>query len=360
MMQSINLLYTKMKIFHFLEKLNSLPIDNKEMLAPLHIRIKPTNVCNHHCYYCAYRTKKMQIGKDMVESNFIPRIKMLELIDDMIKMQVPAVTFSGGGEPFCYPYLLEAVHKLSSSSVKFAALTNGSLLKDEVAEAFAAHAKWVRISIDGWDDDSYSAYRRVSHGEFSKVIANIKNFKKMRKACYLGVSIIVDRKNSAHLYRLIKKLKDCGVDSVKIAPSIASDSRKKNNAYHEKILPVVKKQIYRSTKEFTKNGFEIFDSYHSQLETFEKKYTWCPYLQILPVIGADQNVYSCQDKAYNLDQGLIGSIKNQRFSDFWFSDKHKFFKINPSLNCSHHCVADSKNTLVMEYLNADKRHLCFV
>jgi len=27
------------------------------------------------------------------------------------------------------------------------------------------------------------------------------------------------------------------------------------------------------------------------------------------------------DKASNLDDGLIGSIKLQRFKDFWFSDK---------------------------------------
>ena len=90
------------------------------------------------------------------------------------------------------------------------------------------------------------------------------------------------------------------------------------------------------------------------------KWQWCPYLQILPVIGADLNVYPCQDKAYNIEDGLMGSIKSQRFKEFWFSHKDKFFKINPSIHCSHHCVANAKNKLILDYLNIDEEHLDFV
>ena len=95
-------------------------------------------------------------------------------------------------------------------------------------------------------------------------------------------------------------------------------------------------------------------------DKFKKTYSWCPFLQILPVIGADLNIYPCQDKAYNLDEGLIGSIKEQSFKDFWFSDKKKFLKINPSVHCNHHCVANAKNKLILDYLNVDNEHLGFV
>jgi hypothetical protein len=104
----------------------------------------------------------------------------------------------------------------------------------------------------------------------------------------------------------------------------------------------------------------VFDSYHELDDKFKKEYNWCPYLQILHVIGADLNIYSCQDKAYNLDDGFIGSIKEQKFKNFWFSDKENFFRINPSKVCNHHCVANAKNRLVLGYLNADREHLGFV
>lgn len=354
------LLYTKMKIFHFKDKIDSLPSHNPLIMPPLHIRIKPTNICNHNCSYCAYRVSGLQLGKDMVKRDLISKEKMLEIIDDLADMEVKAVTFSGGGEPFCYPHLLDTVLKLIKSKIAFASLTNGSLLQGEIAELFARYATWIRISIDGWDDKSYSIYRGVREDEFSKVIHNIKCFKKLKGKCYLGISIVVNKLNVSHIYDLVMLLHDSGVNSVKISPCIVSNNGIKNSNYHRRLFKIAKKQITRAISKYAKKGFEIFDSYHTQLESFAKPYAWCPYLQILPVIGADLNIYPCQDKAYNLDEGLVGSIKKERFKDFWFSGKNKFFKINPSKVCNHHCVANEKNKMILDYLNTDTKHSVFV
>lgn len=356
----MGLLYTKMKVFHYKEKIDSLPIEDERILPPIHIRIKPTNICSHNCWYCAYKADNLQLGKDMVQKDYIPKEKMMEIINDLVEMGVKAVTFSGGGDPFCYPYLTDAVKKLSLSPVKFASLTNGSRLHGEVAEIFAHYGTWLRISIDGWDDESYAKYRGVKVGEFTKVMKNIENFKKLAGDCYLGISLIVDKQNAGHIYDFIGRLKNIGVNSVKVSPCIVSNEGAENNAYHAPFFDQVKESTREAVADFSDGHFEIFDSYHALDDKFKKDYDWCPYLQILPVIGADLNIYPCQDKAYNLEEGLIGSIKEQRFKDFWFSDKNKFFKIKPSKVCNHHCVANEKNKMVLEYLNADKVHLGFV
>jgi len=356
----MNVLYTPMKIFHYPEKLKSLPREVAEITAPLHIRIKPTNACNHRCSYCAYRADNLQLGRDMSVKDQIPPDKMMEIIDDLAQMGVKAVTFSGGGEPFCYPYLAEAVRRLAAAKIKFAAITNGSRLEGEVGEIFARHASWLRVSIDGWDEDSYQAYRRVPRGEFSRVMKNMAEFKQRGGGCYLGVSLIVDKNNAPHVYEFIEKLKATGVDSVKVSPCIVDNEGGKNNNYHRPFFDQVKGQVQKAKQDLGGNGFEIYDAYHELDEKFTKNYNWCPYLQILPVIGADLNVYSCQDKAYNLEEGLLGSIKEMRFKEFWFADKNKFFKINPSRQCNHHCVANGKNKMVLEYLDADNEHLGFV
>ena len=353
-------LYSNMKIFHYKDKIDSLCPEVDTILPPLHIRIKPTNVCNHNCRYCAYRADNLQLGKNMVVKDSIPREKMLEIIDDIVEMGLKAVTFSGGGEPFCYPYLLDAVKKLSAGPVNFAALTHGALLQGEVAEVFARHATWLRISIDGWDGPSYAEYRGVKNDEFTKVINNIRDFKRLDGKCHAGASIIVDRTNAEHVYDLVEILRETGLNSVKVSPCIVSNSGKENNEYHEPIFAIVKAQIAKAKANFEAEDFEIFDSFHTQLETFEKDYTWCPYLQILPVIAADLNVYACHDKAYNLEEGLLGSIKDVRFRDFWLGGKDKFFRINPSVHCRHHCVVEPKNKLILDYFAADKAHLDFV
>lgn len=356
----MGLLYTDKKIFHFTDKLDSLSQDVDKILAPLHIRIKPTNVCNHSCSYCAYRAEGLQLGQDMNVKDFIPQEKMMEILDDIIEMEVGAVTFSGGGEPFCYPFLLDAVKKLAGSPVKFASLTNGARVTGEVAEVFAHSATWLRVSMDGWDDESYTRYRGCADGEFTRILTNMENFKKLGGACYLGVSLIVDRTNSSHVFDFVKRIKDIGVDSVKISGCVVSNSGAENNGYHAPVFNLIKEQAQRAVRELSDQHFEVFDSYHSLSDKFSKKYQWCPYLQVLTVIGADLNVYSCQDKAYNLTDGLLGSISETRFKDFWLNGKEKFFRINPSHVCDHHCVSNDKNRMLLDYLEADPEHLAFV
>jgi MoaA/NifB/PqqE/SkfB family radical SAM enzyme len=359
-MHDMGKLYSKLKMFHFPEKLDSLPLTQDLILPPLHVRVKPTNVCNHNCWYCAYRRNNIQLGKDMVAREQIPRSKAMELAEDFESMGVKAVTFSGGGDPLCYPYLGELITRLTSAGIRFASLTNGAFLKGEIAELFAAYGSWIRVSCDGWDGSSYAGYRGVSENEFDRVIKNIRQFKAMGDSCRLGVVIIVDRKNFTHVYDLVRMFHDLGVDSVKVAPCFISNHGEENNAYHAPHFHKVKEQIQQASVDLVSTRFEIFDSYYEQLCTFHKDYGWCPYVQINPVVGADMNVYACHDKAYNLDEGLLFSIRETGFKKGWTADKKQFFRIRPSRDCNHHCVVNQKNRMILEYLDLDKEHLDFV
>jgi MoaA/NifB/PqqE/SkfB family radical SAM enzyme len=274
-------------------------------------------------------------------------------------MGVRAVTFSGGGEPLCYPHLAQAASRLASAGIRLACLTNGSRLRGGIAATLAEHATWIRVSIDGWDAASYAEYRGVPETAFADLQRNLADFKRRGARCCLGAVFIVDARNCGKVLEMIRRLSDLGLDSVKVSPCIVSNDCGENNAYHAPHFQQVKEQVMRAREETRRAGFELFDAYH-QLGSFAKSYTWCPSIQLNPVIGADLNVYSCQDKAYNLDCGLICSVRDQRFADAWRADKRQFFVINPSVDCRHQCVAHPKNELVMEYLDADPEHLPFL
>jgi Fe-coproporphyrin III synthase len=346
-------------MFHFQEKMDSLPREIGDIQAPLHVRIKPTNVCNHHCWYCAYKSEDMQLGENMDQRDVIPREKMLEIVDDLGAMGVRAVTFSGGGEPFAYPHLLPTLKALAAKNIAFASLSNGALVKGEEAEFFAHHGTWLRLSIDGWDGPSYAKLRGVKESEFSKVLHNIQAFKSYGGPCSLGVSMIIGKENAEHVYDLALKVKEMGADSIKMSPCIVSNDGAKSREYHSAFYECVRAQVDRAKSELEDPSFEVFDSYHELESKFKKNYTWCPYQQVLPIIGADLKVYSCQDKAYT-ELGSLGSIAETTFKKFWFSDKNTFFKINPSLHCDHHCVSNQKNLMLHEYLGANDEHLSFV
>lgn len=353
-------LYSKMKIFHHQDKLASLPSDVPGIERPLHIRLKPTNACNHRCRYCAYMDSRLQLGKDMRSQDSIPEAKMREIIEDLAEMGVGAVTFSGGGEPLVYPHLAMAVARLGDAGVKVASLTNGARLSGELAEVFSFKATWLRVSMDGWNGPSYAAYRGVDEDEFDKVMHNIASFKKIGGPCLLGVNIVIDEHNHGHLFEITARMKEAGVDSVKYSPCIVSNLQEMNNRYHGAFFGAVKDLAAKARQDLVEPGFEIYDSYTLLDEKFSKDYRWCPTLQIQPVIGADQNVYACHDKAYNSGNGLLGSIRDRRFKDFWFEKKSRFFAIDPSRDCHHHCMANGVNRLVLEYLDIDPGHLEFV
>jgi MoaA/NifB/PqqE/SkfB family radical SAM enzyme len=352
------ILNTNLKVFNYPDKIRSLPADVDTVLPPLHVRIKPTNVCNHDCWFCAYRQDDFQLGQTMVERDQIPRDKMLEIADDLIDMQVQAATFSGGGEPFVYPHLLETASRLADAGIKIASLTNGSRLSGALGELFAHRGTWVRVSMDGWDGPSYARTRHVKDTEFAKVLANMKAFKALKGPCLLSIVIVVGQDNAPHLYELIRQVAPLGPDSIKISPVIVSNQGELNTAYHAGHLQLVQEQLAKAIAEFG-HFTEISDAFDTQLHTFEKGYTWCPMLQIRPVIAADLNVYSCQDKAYNPD-GLLFSIKERRFKDAWLASKAQFMQVDPSRHCNHHCVAHGNNKLLLEYLDMDPNHVPFV
>ena len=342
--------YSKLKILHHREKLDSL--EAGDISAPVHVRIKPTNVCNHNCSYCSYQNSYGQLGKDMKVQDFIPYDKLREIIQDCADMGVKAVTFSGGGEPLLYKGMDYIIRSAYVKGMEVAVLTNGIFLeRDSIASVVMNCCRWIRISMDGWDGASYAAYRGCPESDFDKLIANIKKVCKMKSRCVVGVNIVIDYKNAKHLYELVQLVHGLGVRSIKLSPCIVSNDSKKNNDMHFILTPIVNEQL----DHIRRAGIEVYNSYHLQLEGFQKSYHWCPYIQILPIIGADQNVYVCHDKAYNTDSGILGSIKDKSFKEMWYDGPEKFYKIDPAVHCNHHCVTDQTNKMLLEYFNIKHR-----
>ncbi len=351
-------IYSTLKPFLFPDRL--VAVGAGKVPAPVHVRIKPTNVCNHACWFCAYRSDAVSLGSGMDTRDRIPREKMLEIVDDIVGMGVAAVTFSGGGEPLIYPHIVETVNRLAAGGIRIGALTNGSMLKGKVADAFAHNSTWLRVSIDGWDGPSYARSRKVGMDEFDKVIGNLVAFADRGSRCALGASVIVDKANAAHLLDLCRRLKAAGVGHVKLAPCIVRDSGPENDAYHARLAKTVHAEIER-IRGIEDGRFRVNDHYHALGDRFDRPERCCPMAYLLTIIGADLTVYACQDKAYT-PGGALGSIRERRFRDFWFSEENarSLAAIDPSVACRHHCVASVKNERLNEYLTLDPDHAAFV
>jgi len=350
--------YSHLKAFAFPDRLDALR--ENRLAAPVNIRIKPINHCNHNCWYCAYRVDNLQLGEDIDYKDKISQDKMFEIVDDVVEMGVAAVTFSGGGEPLIYKPIAEVVERLAAGGVRIGCLSNGSNLKGKVADAFAEHGTWVRISLDGWDGPSYAAARQIKDDAFDKLITNMRDFSARKPNCVLGTSLIIGENNYEHIFETCALLKDVGAEHVKLSAAVVANEGAVSNLYHRKIKERVFQEIEK-TRGLEDENFKILNHYHDLSERFDKPYHTCPVIQFIPVIGADLKVYTCQDKAYTVG-GTLGSIANLSFRDFWFSEENRerVFSVDPSIHCPHHCTGHAKNLAMHNFLATNSDHMNFV
>lgn len=353
--------YSNLKIFHHADVLDAIAEGKQQ--APFYVRLKPTNVCNHHCAYCTYGsggTQKKTANRTSIDHrDSIPWPKMQEILQDMGTMGVRTLTFSGGGEPLCYPQIVAAAYLATEQGLQLSLISNGQLLAGEKAEAFR-YAKWVRISLDSPVQETYCRLRGLPESAFPAVIGNIEAFAVHKdKDCVLGVNFVVNRANAGEVYEAARLIKELGCDNVKFAAVLDNKPH-----YHDSIKDSVIEQIHRAQADFVDKDFSIINNYEN--DWMDKNFTAQPFpvcytCRLVTVIAADQKVYFCHTRAYD-SEAVVGDLKYQSFREMWFSDatKERLRGLRPQRDCRNFCVYEGRNELIQAYYDVDMRHVDFI
>lgn len=345
--------YSDYKIFAFPDKVQSFR-DNK-LTAPLYVRIKPINRCNHACHWCVYSDgtlrpkdrpdKHLQAGmhETMKEQDTMPTEAALSLIESLSSIGTKAVTFSGGGEPLLHKDIASIMRKTVDLNLDLSIITNGQLLTGERAEILT-HAKWVRISMDYTSEEQMVASRNVPGRFFSGVMNNIKGFASNKKEdCDLGVNFIITRDNYQGIVAFAKTLKDSGVGNVRFSPVYIQGFKE----YHAPIAEKVVEQL-KECQAFCDSDFSINTTYDldSASKSSHHEFSRCLYAQASCVVGADLNIYACHNTAYS-KHGLITGMQNRTFKEAWFSTECREWhnKFRPCDVCNHECANHNKVAL---------------
>ena len=350
--------YSNLKIFAHAQALHD--IGEGKRIAPIYIRIKPTNYCNHKCYYCSYADNELGLRDSVNKQDQIPWEKMQEIIVDMEDMGVKAVTFSGGGEPLVYPYIVEAMQGILNAGIDLSIITNGQLLKEERAEVLAK-AKWVRISFDSANAETYAKVRQLPLKAFDEVCDNISKFSKIKQSnCELGVNFVINHENASQVFDMAQMVKDLGVNHIKYTARVTKDLF----AYHEPFKTSVIDQIHRAKDELESETFRVINKYEGDFDSalvFHRCYDKCYINQIFTVIAADSKVYFCHDKAY-VKEGVVGDLKDKSFKELWFSEEtvRRYQEFHAQKECDHHCVYDDRNELLNKFYSLDEQHINFI
>jgi MoaA/NifB/PqqE/SkfB family radical SAM enzyme len=350
--------YSNIKIFAHSDKIDAMK--DARRTSPLYLRIKPTNTCNHRCYYCSYADDALGLRDSVVKGDQIPWLKMRQILDDITSMGVKAVIFSGGGEPLVYPEIVSTLRKVRESGIDYAIITNGQLLDGERASALK-DAKWVRISFDSADAETYARCRNISLRSWGQVCENIKNFSALKsRNCELGVNFVITHDNASQVYDAAKLVKSLGANHVKFAARVTKDLHE----YHRPFKDNTFELIHQAINDFADESYRVINKYEEDFEHDAvplRPYSKCYIKEISAVIGADSKVYFCHDKAYVSD-GVVGDLNERGFKELWFSDEvtERFRSFDPIAECRHHCVYDDRNILLNTFFSLDPGHINFV
>ena len=349
--------YSHQKLAFHKEKLKSLK--EGRITAPLYVRVKPTNKCNHKCFYCSYDPDfgyLLSEKKEILDE--IPREKMMEILDNFKEIGVKAITYSGGGEPLVYPHIEEALQKNIDDGIDISIITNGQSLNGKKAELLA-NAKWVRVSADSCTPEVFKASRRISEKAFYELEDNLRNFAKLKNLdCEFGINFVIHKENARQVLESAKYFKSIGLNHIRFSPVFIpkgyKDCPEGSAKYHEPFRESVKKQI-EEAKKIEDENFKVYNFYDTDFDSSlvcKRTYPKCFMMQVVPVIAANSSVYFCHDKAYS-DSGLLGSIKDRSFKDLWFSPEAKeiFDTFDPIKGCQHHCTADGRNICIQKMID---------
>jgi len=332
-----------LKVIRHWERLQVLSIT--ENCVPITIEIDPTNRCNHRCTFCSsYCKSEDELSLDRV----------ISLLDELMESEVLSISWKGGGEPTLHPHLPAMLWRGRTNSFAQGLTTNGSKLKDDVAEA-AAQISWVRISLDAATEATHFAIHRTT--DFKRILKNISNLVSMNHTCRIGLNMTVSPDNFQEIIQFARLGHHLGVDYVAFRPAyyeVFGLSSPVSSDFNTQI-----QDAFDLVRNFDWGNMEVAIGQMGnagRVGSYIPKRCLAPALR--PTIGADGEVYACCDLRGHKEFSF-GNINDNTFWEIWNSERRsQVFEQTRSLQCLKYCskAYDFYNR-VLDYLGDPSRQI---
>lgn len=273
------------------------------------LTIMLTNACNLNCKYCYFHFHPSQEFNQISSDKIISAYgKVLEYFPDGIE----CIQFFGGEPLLCFRIIQEVTKQIVAHSEKsgvscprFGISTNGLLITEEVLDFFYRYKFFVRISIDGSEENNSSRVDYKNKPIYSKLVETIGKIREM----YPDFSLHAEMTYSAHHIKNylstcvhdVEILRTLGFSSVHMVPMITSDFHDPNNVFSEncsqKDLKTYVGRAYDLMFESlqTESHFYITDyiDIANRINSKRKRDTFCNAGILQFALGPDGVLYPC-------------------------------------------------------------------
>lgn len=289
---------------------------NKRDCSPFSVELHLTSYCNHNCYHCSYRnrrSKHLTVNDNEIEI----------LVEDLVKMRVNGIYWSGGGEPTTLKNISKYMKKIADSDIEQALVTNGILLNDKMI-AHLVRFNYIAVSFPASKNQTYQkitgCYTR------DRLYKNIKKLRSILEKTIIGARCVINKFNYKEIISIYNDAKELGFDYIIFIPVIDYEKRGNTELTKEE-KDYLKEEIKTMTpyldSSFT-NLLDIFDRgmlYYKE-ENKSGDPCYANNIRATAFINYDGGVWLCQPHIGNPEYS-IGNINERRFCEIWNSERHK-------------------------------------
>lgn len=178
----------QLKLLHQPERLNAF-LSGDWRASPALVEISPTNMCPAKCSWCFYAGGHTR--------DHFPWPDLAGVIEDLDSMGVPAISWTGGGDPAVYPWIDSATQLAHACGIKQGMFTNGYKPLEH-----PERLDWIRLTV-------------TDRLEIPAVAAEYARHTRT------GVVVNLDWPTKKHVRRLAIAARDAGVHYFQLRPALA-------------------------------------------------------------------------------------------------------------------------------------------
>lgn len=269
------------KVFYHPERIDSLLRHGQAV--PVTAEIHLSNRCNNKCFYCGQKNNHDNQDMDIENIN--------RLNEFLINTGIKGAYFSGGGEPTLNKNIFRVLDSIDER-IDLGMITNGVVMSETLIDWYVNRFKWVRISIDAGDRETYKNIRGTD--SFNKVISNLQKLierkNKVNSKTTIGLQIVVNEFNDNldfHIDFLLNLVP--GVDYIQIRPV---ESLISENPYKDFNIELLKIQIEHCKQ---KQKIIVSNKWHNILFENKRKFQFseCYASDFIYTIDVHGDVYTC-------------------------------------------------------------------
>lgn len=312
--------------------------------GPFHIQIDLTHDCNNNCLGCWCNSPLL--GEKMLgaetKRQALPFDLIKELFDELRHMNVKEIYFSGSGEPFMHPRIMEILEYAKRSNFTCYVNTNFTLLdKDMIRRIIDLKVEHLTVSSWAATPGVYAlTHPNKNEDTFRRLEENLRFLNKTKKGFpHIKLYNVIFNSNYHELKEMVTFARETFSESVEFTLIDTIPRRT------DKLLlnPEQISKLQNSARELARcldkdgrlNGVLLFrfDSFLRRISSFSDltKATydrniidripcyigWC-FSRIIP----NGDVHACL-KAHRIPSG---NLYHASFKDIWNGDKQKYFR----------------------------------